>query len=99
MTHTDARIELLILQPTSFCNIECDYCYLPGRNNPARMNEQVLDSLLAATLLSRLGPVDKPDPALDAGEQDEANEAAGCLVISCGDPALFFEVADAALDA
>jgi hypothetical protein len=43
--------------------------------------------------------VDKPDPALDAGEQDEANETAGCLVISCGDPALFFEVADAALDA
>src|SRR5215472_10445573 len=42
-----------------------------------------------------LGPVDKPDPALDAGEQDEANEAAGCLVIACGDPALFFEVADA----
>ena len=46
-----------------------------------------------------LGPVDQPEPALDAGEQDEANEAAGCLVIACGDPAVFFEVADAALDA
>ena len=46
-----------------------------------------------------LGPVDKPEPALDAGEQDEANEAAGCLVIACGDPALFFEVAETALDA
>ena len=24
-----AGIELLILQPTPFCNIDCKYCYLP----------------------------------------------------------------------
>ena len=49
--------------------------------------------------VASLGPVDKPDPASDAAEQHEAEEAAGGLVIACGDPALFFEVADAALDA
>jgi len=31
------RTRLLILQPTPFCNIDCDYCYLPGRDNTAKM--------------------------------------------------------------
>jgi uncharacterized protein len=30
-------IHLLIVQPTPFCNIDCDYCYLPYRSNKARM--------------------------------------------------------------
>ena len=30
--------ELLILQPTPFCNIACDYCYLPDRDSTARMS-------------------------------------------------------------
>jgi uncharacterized protein len=28
---------LLILQSTPFCNIDCDYCYLPNRDSAARM--------------------------------------------------------------
>lgn len=32
------RTRLLILQPTPFCNINCDYCYLPERNSTARMS-------------------------------------------------------------
>ena len=32
------RTRLLILQPTPFCNIACDYCYLPDRNSTARMS-------------------------------------------------------------
>jgi len=32
------QTRLLILQPTPFCNIDCDYCYLPERNNSARMS-------------------------------------------------------------
>lgn len=31
------RTRLLILQPTPFCNIDCDYCYLPERDSTARM--------------------------------------------------------------
>ena len=31
------RTRLLILQPTPFCNIDCDYCYLPDRGSTARM--------------------------------------------------------------
>ena len=32
------RTRLLILQPTPFCNIDCDYCYLPNRDATARMS-------------------------------------------------------------
>jgi uncharacterized protein len=32
------QTRLLILQPTPFCNIDCDYCYLPDRNSTARMS-------------------------------------------------------------
>jgi uncharacterized protein len=28
---------LLVLQPTPFCNLDCDYCYLPQRHVSARM--------------------------------------------------------------
>ncbi len=31
------RTRLLILQSTPFCNIDCDYCYLPNRSVTARM--------------------------------------------------------------
>ena len=32
------KTQLLILQPTPFCNLDCDYCYLPDRNSHARMS-------------------------------------------------------------
>lgn len=35
-------IELLILQATSFCNIDCSYCYLPGRTEKGRMSDAVI---------------------------------------------------------
>lgn len=38
-------LELLVLQPTPFCNIDCSYCYLPDRQNPRKMS---LDTLEAA---------------------------------------------------
>jgi uncharacterized protein len=37
-----SMIELLIVQPTSFCNINCSYCYLPDRNNRTRLTIDTL---------------------------------------------------------
>jgi uncharacterized protein len=41
--HPTLRTGLLILQPTPFCNIDCDYCYLPNRNNKARLAVSTVD--------------------------------------------------------
>jgi uncharacterized protein len=32
------RIETIVLQPTPFCNIACDYCYLPFRQDRSTMS-------------------------------------------------------------
>ncbi|SJM91949.1 putative arylsulfatase regulatory protein [Crenothrix polyspora] len=51
--------QLLVLQPTPFCNLDCDYCYLPRRNSRARMSLDTIrqtaqrlleDGLLGQTL-------------------------------------------------
>jgi uncharacterized protein len=36
-----SAVELLILQPTPFCNIDCDYCYLPDRAATTKMQPEV----------------------------------------------------------
>ncbi len=36
-------LELLVLQPTPFCNINCSYCYLPNRQSTRRMSSETLD--------------------------------------------------------
>ncbi len=38
-----ARTELLVLQPTPFCNLDCSYCYLPDRNLKTRMSRATLE--------------------------------------------------------
>jgi uncharacterized protein len=51
---------LLILQPTAFCNISCDYCYLPDRDKFNRMSletvrlsaERLLEDRLAGENLT-----------------------------------------------
>jgi uncharacterized protein len=35
-------LELLVLQPTPFCNIDCSYCYLPDRSDRRRMPPEVM---------------------------------------------------------
>lgn len=35
-------ISLLVLQPSPFCNINCDYCYLPNRTSKKRMSMEVI---------------------------------------------------------
>ena len=36
-------LELLIVQPTPFCNLDCSYCYLPNRADTRRMALSTLD--------------------------------------------------------
>lgn len=40
-----APIQLLVVQPTAFCNINCTYCYLPHRNKRARMHDDTLRAI------------------------------------------------------
>lgn len=36
-------LKLAIMQPTPFCNIDCDYCYLPNRQSTKRMSFDALE--------------------------------------------------------
>src|SRR5258708_8845074 len=36
-------LELLVVQPTPFCNINCSYCYLPDRQSTKRMSLETLE--------------------------------------------------------
>jgi uncharacterized protein len=36
-------LRLMVLQPTPFCNIDCAYCYLSGRQSTAAMSLKTLD--------------------------------------------------------
>jgi len=40
-------LSLLVLQGSPFCNIDCDYCYLPNRNVTRRMSMEVLEKTIA----------------------------------------------------
>ena len=35
-------LDLLVVQPTPFCNLDCSYCYLPDRGSRARMGPETL---------------------------------------------------------
>ncbi len=39
-------LELLVLQPTPFCNINCSYCYLPDRQSTKKMSARTLGQAL-----------------------------------------------------
>jgi uncharacterized protein len=46
--------KLVILQPTSFCNIDCKYCYLPGRNEKDLMAMDILEETIKKLLSSQM---------------------------------------------
>jgi uncharacterized protein len=46
------RINLLVIQPTPFCNIDCRYCYLPNRNSKAVVERATLVNLFAQVFRS-----------------------------------------------
>jgi len=45
-------IELLVVQPTPFCNIDCRYCYLPDRNSKAVVAPETLSNLFSQVFAS-----------------------------------------------
>ncbi|MDM5153340.1 cyclophane-forming radical SAM/SPASM peptide maturase GrrM/OscB [Bacillus sp. DX1.1] len=47
-------IKLIVLQPTSLCNLNCQYCYVPGRKDSTRMSEQTLENVIAKVLRSSI---------------------------------------------
>jgi len=47
-------LDLLVVQPTPFCNIDCSYCYLPDRGNRKRIRPEVLERTFAWALESGL---------------------------------------------
>ncbi len=51
------KTDLLILQPTTFCNLDCSYCYLPNRDNHRLMELGTLRATLENLRESQLlGP-------------------------------------------
>ena len=38
-------LELLVIQPTPFCNIDCSYCYLPDRRNTRKITLDTLEQI------------------------------------------------------
>ena len=45
-------VELLVLQPTSFCNIDCKYCYLPNRSSRTKMTFETVDRVFSGLFSS-----------------------------------------------
>ncbi|MBV9553613.1 MAG: GRRM system radical SAM/SPASM domain protein [Alphaproteobacteria bacterium] len=46
------QIQLLVVQPTPFCNIDCRYCYLPERTNKSVVSEKTLGNLFGEVFTS-----------------------------------------------
>lgn len=53
----ESWLQLVVLQPSPFCNINCDYCYLPTRAQTHRMSPETLrravDEIFSSDLLAR----------------------------------------------
>jgi uncharacterized protein len=60
-------VELVILQPTPFCNISCKYCYLPDRSSKAKMTLETVDKIFAG-LFSSGWAAERLDVVWHAGE-------------------------------
>ncbi len=47
-------LRLAVLQPSPFCNLDCDYCYLPGRSETHRMSEETLRRVVSGIFATDL---------------------------------------------
>lgn len=46
------RIDIVVVQPTPFCNIDCSYCYLPRRNDRTVIEQSTVRNLFAKLFAS-----------------------------------------------
>ncbi len=46
------QIDVVVVQPTPFCNIDCTYCYLPGRNDKTLIAQSTVHNLFAKLFAS-----------------------------------------------
>jgi uncharacterized protein len=51
-TQTYGPVRMLVVQPTPFCNLDCDYCYLPDRGDRRRIAFEVLEAAVERVLES-----------------------------------------------
>lgn len=49
---TFGPINLVVIQTTSFCNLDCDYCYLPHRHLKNQLSLELIDPILKTVLTS-----------------------------------------------
>ncbi|WP_353674839.1 cyclophane-forming radical SAM/SPASM peptide maturase GrrM/OscB [Synechocystis sp. LKSZ1] len=49
---------LVILQPTSYCNLDCDYCYLPDRHLKNTLSLELIDPIFKAIFESPFTEID-----------------------------------------
>ncbi|MEA5563887.1 hypothetical protein [Anabaena sp. UHCC 0399] len=47
-------VKLVIIQPTTFCNLDCDYCYLPNRQSKLQMSLDLLEPIFKNLFHSQL---------------------------------------------
>lgn len=43
-------LNMVVMQPTSFCNLNCRYCYLPNRKDPSIMDDNILEASIRLSL-------------------------------------------------
>ncbi|SFD55907.1 cyclophane-forming radical SAM peptide maturase AmcB [Streptomyces aidingensis] len=73
ITAYDRRIasvpHTVVLQPTSFCNLDCTYCYLPDRERRSTMTPDVAEAVvLSVSEITDAGPDRRVDVIWHAGE-------------------------------
>jgi len=50
---TFGPIRLVVIQPTSFCNLNCDYCYLPDRQSKHLLSLDLIQPIFKALFTSQ----------------------------------------------
>ncbi|MBD2212752.1 GRRM system radical SAM/SPASM domain protein [Nostoc linckia FACHB-104] len=49
---SNKKTDLVVIQPSSFCNIDCKYCYVPNRTNRSTINLEILKDILTKVFQS-----------------------------------------------